>query len=388
MTILLYITLGYLLITTAILYLNRLDFMSLMSSHKTYFNEQAPQVNICIPARNEVNSIERCVRSAVNQQYPNYQVFVLDDGSTDGTSKILKKLEENYPEKLTIIIGKPKPDDWLGKSWACHQLSQQCRGEILVFIDADTWLDENTISRLIRTMGHDIIDFATIWPEQDLGTFWEKVTIPLVYFALLTLLPARYVYQTPKWLPSFLRKKAAPLFAAACGQFMAFKRKAYESIGGHASVKDKVVEDVELAKNIKRAGFSMNMYHGQNTVSCRMYTSGRELWEGFRKNFFAGFGYNVPPFITMAILQFIVFVLPAIALPFLILNPNTYLLVLDIGALGLILMQRITIDRWFSWKILYSFSHPLAVCWYKSLGIRVLIDYFNNISAQWKNRSI
>lgn len=388
MTILLYIALGYLMITTGVLYLNRFDFVPLMPSHHTYLKEQAPQVDICIPARNEVNSIERCVRSALNQQYPNCQVFVLDDESTDGTSGILKKIKEDYAEKLTILTGQPKPEDWLGKSWACHQLSQETSGNILIFIDADTWLEPKTVSRLIRTMGHDIVDFATIWPEQKLGTFWEKIAIPLVYFALLTLLPARYVYQGPKWLPPFLRKKVTPLFAAACGQFLAFKRNAYEAIDGHASVKNKIVEDVELAKNIKRAGYKMNMYHGQNTVSCRMYSSGHELWEGFRKNFLAGFGYNIPFFLTMALLQGITFVLPIVALPFLLSFGIQLPLTLALTAIGLMLIQRVMIDRWFNWNPVYSLLHPLAVLWYEALGIRVLWDYFGSHSPKWKNREL
>jgi len=388
MTILLYIALVYLLLTSAILYRNRSDFEPLKSPSHSYFNDEAPGVSICIPARNEESSIERCVRSAVSQEYPNHKVYVLDDESTDGTAEILKSLSGAYPDKLTILTGKKKPEGWLGKSWACHQLSQVATGDILVFIDADTWLDQQTIARLLRTMGHDVIDFATIWPEQNLGTFWEKMAIPLVYFALLTLLPVRYVYRAPKWLPPFLREKVSPLFAAACGQFMAFKRETYEAIGGHASVKDKVVEDVALAKNIKRAGYSMNMYYGKATVNCRMYSSRSELWEGFRKNFLAGFGYNIPFFFAMGLLHFLTFVLPVIALPFLIPTANPKVLIMDLTALGLMLVQRMMINRWFNWNILYSLLHPLGVCWYESLGVRVLLDYVTNESTSWKQRKI
>lgn len=388
MTILLYIALGYLFLTTIVLYRNRLDFGPLKSPRHSYFNEEATEVSICVPARNEENAIEGCVRSAVDQQYPNHKVYVLDDESTDRTKEILESLTATHPDKLTILAGKKKPEGWLGKSWACHQLSQAATGEILVFIDADTWLDQQAIPRLVRTMGHDVIDFATIWPEQKMGTFREKIAIPLIYFALLTLLPVRYVYRSPKWLPPFLRKKVAPLFAAACGQFMAFKREAYETIGGHESVKDKVVEDVALAKNIKRAGYTMNMYHGKETVRCRMYTSGPELWEGLRKNFLAGFGYHIPFFIGMGLLHFITFILPVIALPFLIPMASLQLLIMDLSAVLFMIIQRITVDRWFNWNAGYSLLHPLGVCWYESLGIQVLFDYFREEPILWKEREI
>ncbi|WP_445666306.1 glycosyltransferase [Fodinibius sp. AD559] len=388
MTILLYIALGYLLITGGILYLNKRDFTPLSPTPRNYFDEQAPAVTICIPARNEANSIERCVRSAIDQHYPNHHVLVLDDESTDGTSEILASLSEHYPDTLTVINGKPKPDDWLGKSWACHQLSEQALGDIIFFIDADTWLEPETTSKVVRTMGSDVVDFITLWPQQKFGTFWEKTIIPLVYFALLTLLPTRYIYRSPKWLPGFLKQKMSPLFAAANGQFMAFKKKSYQAIGGHQSVKDNVVEDVGLAKNIKKGGFRMKMYHGKNAVSCRMYKSGKELWQGFRKNFFAGFGHNLVLFIGMGLLHIITFIIPILSLPFLFLWGSTKLTLLALAAVLLMYLQRFTVDTWFSWKLRYGFLHPLGVGWYQILGIQVLSDYFNEVSAQWKDRDI
>ena len=388
MTALLYIAFGYLLVTTAILLLNRSDFTSLKPTPGNYFDHQAPDVSICIPARNEENSIERCVRSALNQRYPNYHIYVLDDGSTDKTGEILEKLVAESPNQLSVITGKPKPDGWLGKSWACHQLSDAASGDILIFIDADTWLEPEAAAKVVRTMGRDVVDFITLWPSQQLGTFWEKTVIPLVYHGLLTLLPTRYVYRVPQWIPSFLKKKISPFFAAACGQFMAFKRSAYESIGGHTSVKNEIVEDVELAKNIKRAGLNMKMYHGRQTVSCRMYTSSEQLWEGFRKNFLAGFDYNVYLFIGMALLNLITFILPFVALPFLLFSGSNIPLVLCILCIILILLQRLILNQWFSWSFWYGLLHPLGVGWFQALGVQVLSDYFNQQSAQWKNRKL
>jgi chlorobactene glucosyltransferase len=387
MLILLYIALGYLLVTTGILYLNYSDFKPLAPTPRQYFDQQAPEVSICIPARNEAETIERCVRSAAAQQYPNYHIYVLDDGSTDGTSEILANLATTFKERLSVIEGKPKPDGWLGKSWACHQLSEKATGEILIFIDADTWLEPEAAAKVTRTMGKDVVDLITLWPEQELGSYWEKTVIPLLYFALLTLLPSRYVHRFPRWIPPFLRKKLAPLFAAACGQFMAFRSEAYHSIGGHQSVKNQVVEDVELAKNIKRAGFSVKMYHGRKTVHCRMYTSAQELWDGFRKNFLAGFG-NIYLFIAMGLLHIITFILPVIALPFLIIFGPINLVMLCSLVIALMLLQRYIIDRWFDWNPKYGLLHPLGVGWFQMLGLQVLVDYVNNKSAQWKDRPV
>lgn len=388
MVLLIYIALGYLLFTSGILYLNKQDFAPLHPTPRNYFDEQAPEVSIYIPARNEANSIERCIRSAVNQYYPNHRVYVLDDGSTDGTNEILKNLRKEFPKKLRVIHGEPKPTEWLGKSWACQQLSKASTGDILIFIDADTWLEPEATAKTVRTMGHDIVDFITLWPEQKFGSFWERTVIPLVYFALLTLLPTRYVHKAPKWIPTFLKKEMGALFTAACGQFMAFKRKAYDRIGGHSSVKDEIVEDLELAKTIRRAGFKMKMYHGKKTISCRMYSSSQELWEGFRKNFLAGFGHNLFLFIGMGLVHLITFILPPLAFPFLLIwGPPSYL-VICIALITLMLIQRFVIDRWFNWNPLYGLLHPVGVAWFQMLGVQVLLDYLNDESHNWKDRSI
>lgn len=389
MMILLYIALGYLLITTAILLLNKRDFKPLQPVPPGYFARQAPEVAICIPARNEAKSIERCVRSALYQEYPHFHIYVLDDESTDETPSILSSLEEDFPDKLTVLHGAPKPGDWLGKPWACHQLAEATREKILLFIDADTWLEPLAVAKTVRTMGRDILDFVTLWPSQQVQSFWEKNVIPLIYFALFTLLPVRYVYRSPKWIPPFLRSTVSPLFAAACGQFMAFKRKSYKAIGGHQAVKDEIVEDVALAKRIKRAGFRMNMYHGREVVSCRMYRSLGELWQGLRKNFLAGFGYNLTLFTVMGLIYLIAYLLPIILLPLLILWGSSKLLLgLCITALFLMFVQRFIVNRWFDWNIFYTLLHPVGVGWFQILGIQVLKDYVTNQAPRWKERKL
>ncbi|WP_138430011.1 glycosyltransferase [Fodinibius saliphilus] len=388
MIIIFYIALVYLLITSGILFLNRIDFTPLPPVPHHYFDRQAPKVSICIPARNEANSIERCVRSAVDQQYPNVEVVVLDDNSTDQTPEILAKLVDIFPDTLTVISGQPKPKGWLGKSWACHQLAEQTTSEIITFIDADTWIEPEATTKIVRAMGRDIVDFITLWPKQQLGTFWEKTVIPLVYWGLLTLLPTRYVYRHPKWLPVFLKDKIGAKFAAACGQFMAFKRNVYQKVGGHKSVKSKVVEDVELAKEIKRNGYAMKMYHGADTIGCRMYRSADELWQGFRKNFLAGFGNNLLLFIGMALLQFVTFMLPVIALPFLFFFGTSKLFIVCLIVVALMIIQRFIVDRWFGWNPLFGLLHPIAVGWFQALGIKVLADYLKNKPTQWKGRDL
>lgn len=388
MIYLLYIAVGYLIITSVIFFFNRRDFTPLLPAKKNVYDNQAPFVSICIPARNEEAVIQRCVESALSQEYPNFEVIVLDDESTDSTPYILEKVSERFSNKFKVIKGNPKPDSWLGKPWACHQLANEASGNILIFIDADTRPNKKLVSKIVRTMGHDVIGFLTIWPQQKLLTFWEKTVIPLVYYALLTLLPARYVYKNPKVVPKFLRPSISPLFAAACGQCMAFKRSVYDAINGHESVKDEVVEDVALAKRIKEKGYKMKMYHGEDSISCRMYTSQKEMREGFGKNFLAGFNYNIPLFTLMAVLHIIVFIFPFIALPFGIILQNATMVILSGLAVILILYQRLLLAGWFDWDFAYALLHPLGVLWFQKLGAELMHKYITGKKNYWKGRSV
>ncbi len=382
MDILLYIAATYIGFTVFVFTRNWFEFRSLSSQPTGHTDTtNAPLVSICIPARNEEAVIEKCVTSALKQDYPNFEVLVLDDNSTDKTTEILDKLS-GIINNLYHLKGKSKPDDWLGKPWACHQLSEHAKGEYLLFIDADVWLEENTVSKAISALQQS--DVITVWPKQKVVTFWEKLIIPMIYYGLYTLLPAKYVEQNPKWLPQNLRKKMAPQFAAACGQFIAFNKEAYATIGGHTAVKQEIVEDVELAKTVKRNVLTITMYDGVGTVNCRMYRSHADIFEGLRKNFFVGFGKNVPLFLFMATMQFIVYVVPFLALIFG--EPDTQKLAVLL--IGIFVLQRWLLDFRFGWNPIISLLQPITILWYEVLGIRCLWDHFTGKKANWKGREV
>ncbi|MFH5831842.1 glycosyltransferase [Halalkalibaculum sp. DA384] len=390
MIYLLYVASGYLIITSFILLRNRQNFTSLSPAERITFTAESPKVSLCIPARNEESNIRRCVETALDQRYPHLEVLVLDDQSTDKTGAILSSLKQNHPrsENLVLLKGKPKPADWLGKPWACQQLAEAAEGEILIFADADTWFEKQTVGRVVRTMGRDVVDMVTVWPRQVLGSFWEKMLIPLVYYALLSLLPVHYVFRAPRWMPPFLYSRVTPLFAAACGQFMAFKANSYHKIGGHQSVKSQVVEDVALAKKIKSAGLSMRMYYGSRAVGCRMYRSEKEIREGFRKNFLAGFGYRLPFFGLMGLLHLLVYVYPFVMLAWAISAGSVAIFMWAGIPVLLILAHRFLLARWFGWNPLYGLLHPVSVLWFQLLAVISAKDYLGDSSVTWKGRSI
>ena len=347
------------------------------------------QISILIPARNEENTIQKCLTSVVNQQYTNFEIIVLDDNSSDETPTILKRIKDENPGiNLKLIKGKPKPDHWLGKNWACHQLSENASGQILIFIDADTQLEPSFIESTNTAISENNLDALTVWPHQKLGTFWEKVVIPQMYFVIYTLLPIKYTYSDPKWMPKALIPNFRASFAAACGQCMIFTRSAYTAVGGHESVKNQVVEDVQLARRVRALNLRFRMFHGNDTFSCRMYESEPEILQGFRKNFLAGFDYNIPFFLFSWFLHFIGYVLPWIALFIGIISLNLHVIIVSGLLILLPMILRLFIDTKNRWSLTYSPLHILGVLWFNRLAVIVLVDRIMGRKANWKNRSV
>ena len=237
--------------------------------------KSAPMVSVCIPARNEETNIRRCVEAALYQSYPNLEVIVLDDRSTDGTSEILRQIAAQN-NKLKIISGSDLPRGWAGKPHALYQAANVARGEWLCFVDADTFLEPNALSSVYAKAVETEADLFTIMTRQILGSFWERTVMPLVMTALS-------VGFSPRKVNDPQRRDAV-----ANGQFIFIKRRIYDLIGGHERIKDQIVEDKALSENVKWNGHRLVVADGSQVVSTRMYTSLPSMWEGWTKNIYLG----------------------------------------------------------------------------------------------------
>jgi len=247
----------------------------------------APLISVCIPARNEERNIRACVEAILNQDYPNFEIIVLDDRSTDATAEILRDLtlesdsslsrqKREQAPRLQIINGSDLPSGWAGKPHALFQASAIARGEWLCFVDADTFLSPTTLSSCYAKALETKADMFTIMTFQILGSFWEKTVMPLVMTALSTGF-------SPRKINDPNRKDAI-----ANGQFILIKRSVYDAIGGHASVKDNIVEDKAISEQVKWNGHRLIVADGMKVVRTRMYTSLPEMWEGWTKNIYLG----------------------------------------------------------------------------------------------------
>lgn len=235
----------------------------------------APLISACIPARNEERNIRECVEALLAQDYPNLEVIVLDDRSSDSTPSILAEIASR-DSRLHPIIGSDLPKGWAGKPHALFQAAAHACGEWLCFVDADTFATPETLSSCYAKAIQTKADMFTIMTFQVLGSFWEKVVMPLVMTALS-------VGFSPRKVNDPNRKDAI-----ANGQFILMQRSTYDAIGGYESVKDQIVEDKAIAERVKWNGYRLIIADGMGITRTRMYTCLSEMWEGWTKNIYLG----------------------------------------------------------------------------------------------------
>ena len=232
-----------------------------------------PFISVCVPARNEERGVRACLESLLNQDYPEYEVIVVDDNSTDGTTELVCSMKEQYPN-LVFVSGERLAAEWLGKPYALYQAHKKARGEYLLFTDADPVYQPHALRSAMRVMMEKDLDLLTLMPAAKFGSFWERAVQPVIFGFIAALTRFRKV------------NSARYGSAVGFGAFLLFKKESYQRIGGHFSVRAEVVEDVMLARNAKRSGLTMLAADGKSLFSIRMYYSLKEIWVGWRKNIF------------------------------------------------------------------------------------------------------
>lgn len=236
------------------------------------------KVSLLIPVRNEEATIGNLLTSIQKIDYPDFEVWICNDHSTDQTAKILEKFAKE-DGRILWFDGENLPEDWLGKNFACHQLADKASGKYLIFLDADVTLDANSISRAVSFFQKRKLSLLSVFPHQQMETFEAKITIPVMNWILQSLLPMKLV-QTSKY----------PSLSAANGQFMMFENENYMKNLWHEKVKDKNVEDILLARMIKDSGLKIAVLLGDRDIFCRMYEKWDEAVTGFSRNIHQYFG--------------------------------------------------------------------------------------------------
>lgn len=275
--ILIYIIFFFLVLRFAVTLFNFISNPKLTNTSKKHED----LVSILIPARNEESDILNLLDSINAQNYQNYEVIILDDNSTDNTFKICEDFASKH-KKFRVLAGLALPKDWLGKNFACYQLAEAAKGKYLIFLDADETVMDGLINNSIQRMKSGSLSLLSLFTDQIMKTWGERLVVPLMHFVLLNLLPLRLV-----------RLSANPSFSAASGQFMMFDAANYRQNQWHEKVKNQVVEDIEIMKLLKSSGYNGEALLANGYIYCRMYKSFNESVNGFSKNFLAGFNNNV-----------------------------------------------------------------------------------------------
>jgi chlorobactene glucosyltransferase len=335
-----------------------------------------PLVSVLIPARNEEKNIRRILNSMIRQDYPNLEILVLDDNSTDATGHIVEGFVKK-DGRVKLIQGDPLPRGWKGKCFACHQLSKIAKGSYFVFTDADTLHYPNSISGSLAALLKNNVDVTSVYPRQIAVTFSERMSVRFINFIILSFMPLILV-----------KHSKAPFFSTAIGQFFLFKRVAYEKCGGFESVKNEILEDINISKQIKRCGLKIMVYDGSDSIFCRMFTNLPDVIKGFSRFIYAAFDCNFLIEIIAVSFIALIFMVPFVLLPLgiFIFEWPARIISLNIIQIFLIFTIKFILAIRFKERILDVFLTPAAIAFVYFLAINSYKQSKLGKGVDWKDR--
>jgi chlorobactene glucosyltransferase len=334
-----------------------------------------PKISILIPARNEEKRIRPLIESLLRQDYPNYEILVLDDRSTDQTLRLLLAYAGKN-KSLRVLRGKELPLGWLGKPWACHQLSQKAKGDWFLYTDADTWHGPDMLRRAVQFAEKRKADALSLMNEQVTKTWMEKLVVPVMVYSLVSYLPGSWALN-PR---SPFRK-----FAGVGGQFILVRKKVYRAIDGHRAVKNEIVEDLSFGRELVKDGYRVLLGNGSDFTYCRMYLNAQEVWEGFSKNMFPAAGFS---FFRMAAVLFVL--LGIGAAPFVGLAWGSRFSPLFFPCLALALSQwgiRLAHTFFYRMNRISVLFHPLGSVLFALIGFNSILWFWLG-RGRWKGRKL
>lgn len=342
--------------------------------------EALPLISLIVPARNEARNIRQCLNSLLAQDYPNFELIVVDDRSTDDTPRLLAELASREA-RLQIISGAELPPGWAGKPYALVQGAAVASGEWLCFVDADTFASPGLLWSTYHLAVQQHADMFSILTEQILGSFWERTILPLVFLGLSFGFPAERVNDPS--LPD----------AIANGQYILVKREVYEASGGHHAVKDRIDDDKAIAMLVKQAGFRLLLADGRQLARTRMYTSLPEMWEGWTKNIYLGLQDKLWLLTFGAFLGLAVaFLLPAWLFAGLLWFASgggmaaSTVMAEAIVLWAYLLYKRFRACRAFGISPWYAFSFPLGALLFTAMMLASAFTVVSGRGVRWKGR--
>jgi chlorobactene glucosyltransferase len=267
-------------------------------------NRAFPLISVIVPARNEEAYITKCLDGLVKQNYPNFEIVLVDDSSEDGTWEIMQKYSTRYKERITSLQAGVKPGGWVGKNWACYRGYLRCKGQLLLFTDADT--DHNPLAMKLaeQNLRRYNADAVTVIPKLLCKEMWTKIILPMLSIFLHTRFSCLRVNNP--------RTKIGYFF----GSFYLITRSSYEAIGTHKIVRQELVEDGALGAELKNKKFLIRMVRGESFITAFWARDLDTLWHGMRRLVIPLYSRNKTATILMSVAVVFLLLEPFVLLPF------------------------------------------------------------------------
>lgn len=343
-----------------------------------------PKVSIIVPARNEEGALPAALESLVALDYPDYEVIVVDDASTDGTGRIADEWAANPASKgrVQVIHNQELPLGWAGKVHALTLAARVATGEWILATDADVVFHPELLKLAVSLALEKDAQLVSLMPEFELGGFWEKVVLPAFSLLLASLFPARLVNR-----PGFPR-------AIAAGAFILMRRQDFEDLGGYESLKNVVIEDLRIAERFKKHGRRIYLAASRGLFRTKMYSGLQELWEGLSRSAFEGVGYSVAKVFGGVAVGIWVGVLPWVASACFLLERvqpghsagGHIELALALGTCLESVLIYMPVMLFLRVPIVYVFTLPLAALFYSGVALNSMGKSLFGSGVPWKGR--
>ena len=354
-----------------------LNLRSLKKPHRdSKVPEPAPLVSVLVPARNEELNIEACLTSLQKQDYPNFEILVLDDNSSDNTASIVSQIAAR-DNRIQLIKGASLPQGWAGKPFACYQLAKRAKGSWLMFVDADTTHAPYMLRSTLALAAKLKASLLSGFPRQLASSLPQKVAIPVLYFVILSWLPLWWIHRLQKPKPSI-----------AIGQFLFFPRDDYWKMGGHEAVKSRILEDVWLGVEITRSGGRHIAVDLSDVVYCNMYHSLGAMWEGFIKWVYSVAALSPVALVGLMAAGYFFFLAPFYWLwkeLFVVIEPSPWRAIV-IFQVAIVFFMRWLIDHHFKEPAISAPLHPVGFTFLFLTAIHATWRRISGAGISWKKR--
>ena len=336
-----------------------------------------PSVSVLIPTRNEAKNVGACLRGALTQDHPRYEVILVDDSSTDATVQIAQNIAANN-QRLRVFRGRPVAPHWFGKTYAQYQAAQVSRGQYLLFLDADVVLDRRALSYMVTAAQKGGAGILSVLPLQVKEGFWEGLLAPFKYFHLLL------------FFPLYAMDWAWEAMAAyANGQCMLVERNAYKKIGGHSNASETLREGADMAKLLKQRGGTIKLLSGGGIARARVYGGPPDLWEGMARSLYTLAHRSLLGAVLMIITYALLFVIPFLTVIYtLVMGDKLGSVVLPIVQIGLAMVMFMAAMGRYGLAFSEVLLFPLGAAVWIGMITKAISVSLAKQGVTWKGRTV